>query len=86
MILRLSAIHFAMLAGAGLLMQGVLCLLPAVEAETRWAILMYTTLPGSYIATTLGRTQEESEFASGVCSILTLVSLAVFCIIAIAVA
>lgn len=85
-ILRLSAIHFVMLAGAGLLMQGILCLLPQVEAETRWAILLYSTLPGSYIATTLGRTQEESEVASGVCSILTLVSLAVFCIIAIAVA
>ena len=85
-ILRLSAIHFVMLAAAGLLMQGVLCLLPQVEAETRWAILLYSTLPGSYIATTLGRTQEESEFSSGVCSVLTLVSLAVFCVIAIVVA
>lgn len=86
MILRLSAIHFAMLAGAGLLMQGVLCLLPAVEAETRWAILMYTTLPGSYIAASLGRTQEEKEMASGVCSLLTVVSLLFFCIIAVYVA
>jgi len=67
-------------------MQGILCLLPAVEPETRWAILMYTTLPGSYIATTLGRTQEESEIASGVCSLLTIVSLVVFCIIAVCVA
>lgn len=85
-IFRLSAIHFALLATAGLVMQGVLCLLPAVEAETRWAILMYTTLPGSYIATTLGRTREEEELASGVCSLLTIVSLVVFCVIAVCVA
>ena len=85
-ILKLSAIHFAMLAIAGLVMQGVLCLLPQVEAETRWAILLYSTLPGSYIATTLGRTQADSEFASGVCSVLTIVSLLVFCGIAVCVA
>lgn len=85
-IFRLCAIHFVLLAAAGLLIQGVMCLLPQVEAETRWAILMYTTLPGSYISTTLGRTQEETEMASGVCSILTIVSLAVFCVIAVCVA
>lgn len=85
-IFRLCVIHFALLAGAGLLMQGVMFLLPHVEAETRWAILLYTTLPGSYIATTLGRTREETEIASGVCSLLTIVSLAVFCVIAVCVA
>ena len=84
-ILRLSVIHFVMFAVAGLLMQGILCLLPQVEAETRWAILLYSTLPGSYISTTLGRTQEEAEFASGVCSVLTIVSLLVFCGIAVCV-
>ena len=47
---------------------------------------MYTTLPGSYIAASLGRTQEEAEMASGVCSLLTVVSLVVFCVIAICVA
>lgn len=85
-IFRLSAIHFVLFALAGLVMQGVLCLLPQVEAETRWAILLYSTLPGSYIATTLGRTQEETEFTSGVCSVLTLVSLAVFAVMAVIVA
>ena len=85
-IFRLCGIHFVLLAAAGLIMQGILCLLPAVEAETRWAILLYTTLPGSYIATTLGRTREEEEMASGVCSLLTIVSLVVFCIIAVCVA
>ena len=85
-ILRLSAVHFVLLAGVGLLMQGVLCLVPAVEAETRWAILLYTTLPGSYIATTLGRSEKDAEFASGVCSVLTIVSLVIFCGIAVCVA
>ena len=85
-ITRLSTIHFALLAAAGLVMQGILFLLPAVAPETRWAILLYTTLPGSYIAVTLGRTQEETEIASGVCSVLTIVSLMIFCAIAICVA
>jgi len=85
-ILKISAIHFVILAAAGLVMQGIMCLLPHVEPQTRWAILMYTTLPGSYIATTLGRTNEETEMASGVCSILTIVSLAFFLVIAVCVA
>jgi len=85
-IVRLSAIHFALFFAAGLVMQGVMCLLPQVGAQTRWAILIYTTLPGSYIATTLGRTQEETEIASGVCSLLTIVSLVIFCAIAVIVA
>ena len=85
-IIRICVIHFVIMAAAGLVMQGIMCLLPQVEAETRWAILLYTMLPGSYIATTLSRTQEESEMASGVCSILTLVTLAVFCVIAVCVA
>ena len=85
-IFRLSAIHFALLAAAGLIMQGIMCFLPQVDAGTRWAILMFTTLPGSYISTTVGRTQEETEIASGVCSILTLVSLSIFGVMAIIVA
>ena len=85
-IFRLSAIHFVLLAAAGLVMQGIMCFLPQVDAATRWAILMFTTLPGSYISTTVGRTQEETEIASGVCSILTLVSLSIFGIMAIIVA
>ena len=85
-IFRMSAIHFALFAALGLVMQGILCLLPQVEAETRWAIFLFFSLPGSYISTTLGRTQEDSEFASGVCSVLTIVSLLVFCGIVVCVA
>lgn len=85
-ILRLCAVHFAVFALFGLIILGVMCLLPSVEPATRWAILMYSTLPASFITPGLGRTQEDASVASGVCSILTVVSLLVFCGIAIAVA
>ena len=60
--------------------------LPGIEPITRWSVLMYTTLPASYLAPNLGRTDEDRTVASGVCSILTVVSLLIFCGIAIAVA
>jgi hypothetical protein len=47
---------------------------------------MYSTLPASYLAPSLGRSEDDYAVASGVCSILTLVSLAVFCVIAVIVA
>ena len=43
---------------------------------------MYATLPASYIAPTVGRTKEDFTIASGVCSILSIFSLLVFCVIA----
>ena len=70
-----------MFALFGLIMQGILLLLPAVEPETRWAVLLFTTLPPSYLSTGLGRNKEESQAASGVCSILTTVSLVIFCLV-----
>ena len=82
MIFRLSAGHFLYFALWGLLIQGILFLIPGVDALTRWAILMFTTLPASYLAPTLGRSQEDFTVASGVCSLLTIPSLMVFCIIA----
>ena len=51
--------------------------------DTRWAILLYTTLPASYLAPSLGRKQEDYTMASGVCSVLTIPALIVFCIIAV---
>lgn len=79
-ILRISSIHFAYFAIACLVMQGVLCLLPDVDALTRWALLLYCTLPASYLAPTLGRSEKDFTMASGVCSLLTVVSLLVFCV------
>ena len=53
-----------------------------LDSLTRWATLMYCTLPASYLAPTLGRSQEDYTMASGVCSLLTIPALLVFCIIA----
>ncbi len=85
-IFRISVIHFAMFAIFGVLMQLALFLVPGVDALTRWALLLYALLPASYLASSLGRTEEDATVASGVCSILTVVSLIVFCGMAIAVA
>ena len=82
-IFRISAGHFLYFALWGLVIQGILFLIPNVDAMTRWAILLYTTLPASYLAPTLGRTQEDYTMASGVCSLLTIPALAVFCIMAV---
>lgn len=82
-IFKISAIHFAYFAVCGLLIQLVLFLLPGAEAQTRWAILIYTTLPSSFLSLGLGRSDEEYEMAAGVCSLLTLVSLAIFCAVAV---
>jgi len=82
-ILRIAALNAAFFAVACLVMQGVLCLLPQVDAMTRWVVLLYCTLPASYLAPSLSRTQEENTIASGVCSVLTVLTLVSFCIIAI---
>lgn len=81
-IFRISAIHFAMFAVFCLIIQGALCLIPNVDSLTRWVILLYCFLPGSYLAPGLGKSEEDYTVASGVCSILTVVCLIVFCIMA----
>lgn len=81
-IFKLSAIHFAVQAVFCVIIQLLLCLLPSVDVLTRWAILMYCSLPASYVAPSLGRTQEDYTVASGVCSVLTVTSLIVFCVMA----
>jgi hypothetical protein len=82
-IFRVAAGHFLYFALFGLAIQGILCLIPNVDSLTRWAILMYSTLPACYLAPTLGRSKEDFTMASGVCSLLTIPALAVFCIISI---
>lgn len=81
-IFKLSVGHFLYFALWGLVIQGILFLVPGVDAMTRWAILLYTTLPASYLAPTLGRSREDYTVASGVCSLLTIPALLVFCIMA----
>lgn len=82
-IFKVSAIHLGWFVLAGLLIQGILFLLPSVDAMTRWALLLYCALPASYLAPTMGKDQKDFTMASGVCSLLTVVTLVVFCIIAV---
>ena len=81
-IFRVSALHFGYFAIWAVAIQGILCLIPGVDAMTRWALLLYTMLPASYLAPTLGRSREDFTMASGVCSLLTIPTLLVFCIMA----
>lgn len=80
-IFTLCGVHFTMFAVFGIIMQLILFFLPSVEPETRWAVLLFTTLPPSFLSSGLGRTTEENMVASSVCSILTIVSLAIFCVV-----
>lgn len=85
-IFKLSALHLAWTVSFGLIIQLALFLIPNVDTLTRLSVFMFSTLPASYLAPTLGRSEEDFTVASGVCSILTIVSLVVFCAIAVMVA
>lgn len=63
--------------------QLLLCLFPSVDPMTRWVMLLYFTLPGSYLTPALGKTEKEQVVISSACSLLTLFSLVVFTIIAV---
>ena len=82
-IFQICGLHFAVFTLFCLIIQGILYLMPSVDAETRWSILLYCALPGSYLTAGLGKTQEESALAAGVCSLLTVVCLVVFGIMAV---
>lgn len=85
-IFRLCGVHLAYFAGMGLIAQLVLSLIPNVDPLTRWAMLLYSILPASYLAPSLGRSEEDFVVSSGVCSVLTVVSLIGFCLITVFVA
>ena len=70
---------FAAICGA---LQLLLFLIPNITALTRWAVLLYWFLPASYLAPSLGKTEREQTVASGVSSLLTAVTLVVFCAMA----
>lgn len=82
-IFKLSCIHFLCFALFGLLVQGVLLLVPDVDNLTRWVLLLYFALPASYLAPTLGKNQEDFTVASGVCSLTTVTALVIFCVMAV---
>ena len=81
-VLKIAALRFGYNIAIGVLIQLALCLIPNVDVLTRITMLMYCTLPTSYLAPGLGRSQKDYTVASGVCSILTAVSLLIFCVIA----
>lgn len=85
-VFSLCGVFLLITAGMCLIMQGVLTLLPSTGLHTRMAVLLYCLLPGSYLAPGLGRTEEEQRILSGVCSMLTLVTMAGFCVMTILVA
>lgn len=82
LIVKICGYHLAVFSLICAVIQGALCLVPSVDPATRWAILLYCMLPSSYLTPSLGRTEEESALASGVCSMLTMVCLAFFCLAA----
>ena len=81
-ILKIAGIGFGFAVAACLIMQGVLFLVPDVDAMTRWVVLLYCALPASFLAPSLSRNERESMVSSGVCSLLTIVTLISFCVIA----
>lgn len=85
-IFRISAIHFSFFAAVCVIIQAALFLVSSVDASTRWAILLYCMLPASFLSPSLGRTEEDATVSSGVCSILTVACLIVFCLMTIIVA
>lgn len=82
-VFKLSGIHFAVFLLIGLAIQAALFLIPDVNALTRWSILLYSLLPASYLAPGLGRNEADFRVASGLCSVLTVVCLTVFCAMAV---
>lgn len=81
-VLEICGLHFVVFTIFCLVIQAVLCFVPSVDVETRWAILLYCALPGSFLTAGLGKTKEENTVAASVCSILTIICLIIFCIIA----
>lgn len=81
-VFEICALHFVIFAIICTIIQVILCFVPEVDMETRWAILLYCALPGSYLTASLGKTKEESAVAASVCSILTVITLIIFSIMA----
>lgn len=82
-VLRLGLIRLGFFGTICLAIQGVLSLLPAADPLTRWAVLLYCALPSTFVAPSLGRTDQDRAIASGLSSLLTVVTMFVFCLMAI---
>lgn len=80
-IFRLSGIILGWFGLAVLLSQWALSLIPGVDDITRWVMLLYFLLPTSYLSPGLSRTQKDATLSAGLCSLLTVVTLILFCVI-----
>ncbi len=85
-IAEICGLHFVVFAVFCAIIQLVFCFVPSVDMQTRWAVILYCALPGSYLTASLGRTKEDRAVAASVCSILTVICLIIFCIMAAVVA
>lgn len=85
-IFRISGIRLGLSLIFGLIGQLGLSLIAGVDPLTRWALLLYWILPGSFVAPSLGKNREDYAVASGVCSLMTVVTLSIFCVMAAVVA
>lgn len=82
-VMRTALVYLVMSAALCLVMQVVLGLVGEVNRLTRMAVLLYALLPGSYLAPGLGRSEADHRVLSGACSLLTLVTMVGFCVLAI---
>ena len=82
-IFELCGLHFGLFALFCVIMELALFLVPNVAVETRWAILLYSVLPASFLTPSFGKNEDESAVASSVCSLLTVVCLIIFIIMTI---
>lgn len=82
-IFKICGLHIATFGVFCGIIQALLCLFPSVDPETRWSILLYCALPGSYLTAGLGKTKEDRAMAAGVCSVLTVLCLVIFCMMAV---
>lgn len=82
-VFRIVAAHSTLFIVFGLVFQAALFLFPGVDPLTRWAVLLYTFLPCSFLVPGLGRTERDFVITSGISSVMTVICLAVFCVIAV---
>ena len=79
---KLSVLLLGYFVLAGAAIQLILHFLPGVDSLTKWAMLFYCLLPASYLSPGLGRKESDFAFSSGVCSVLTLICLGAFAVLA----
>lgn len=85
-VLEICGWHFVIFAVICTVIQAVFFFMPSVDIQTRWAVLLYCALPGSYLTASLGKTNEDRAVAASICSVLTVVCLVIFCIMTVVVA